>query len=194
MKTHGAYYIIPWMLCVVPFAYSSSQHKSAWTYKDREGYAVMSAALSDVTKDWKDLVLRIEDDTVSKADVGPKLDACPKVPEEFASAERDFRRHLTRKSALQNRLLLRLPYLLTGPGGSGDVVYPRSGKIRDRLPMSEGSFYLSGVGFDSSGMRAAVYVGYECGGLCGSRRLHLLRKESGLWVEAKDIKPCESVS
>jgi hypothetical protein len=196
MKTYGAHNIILWMLCVAPFAYSSSQHKPAWTYRDREGYAVMSSALDEATKGWQDSVLRIESDTVSNADVGPMLDGCPKVPEEFASAERDFRWHLTRKNALRNGFRLRLAYVLMGPGGSDprDVVYPRSGRMHDLLPMSQGSFFLSGVGFDSSGMRAAVYVGYECGGLCGSRRLHLLRKESGLWVEAKDINSCESVS
>jgi hypothetical protein len=37
------------------------------------------------------------------------------------------------------------------------------------------------VGFSRDGMRALVYVGHECGSLCGGGKYHLLVKKDGRW-------------
>ena len=40
---------------------------------------------------------------------------------------------------------------------------------------------FSEVGFSRDGKFALVYVGYHCGGLCGSGALWLLRRTAGGW-------------
>ena len=42
-------------------------------------------------------------------------------------------------------------------------------------------FQVSAVGFNSDRTRALVYVGHNCGGLCGGGRYHLLVKKDGQW-------------
>ena len=52
---------------------------------------------------------------------------------------------------------------------------------------SGGYFQMSAVGFDGAGTRAMVYMGYQCGGLCGGGNLHLLEKVNGGWREAAKL-------
>jgi hypothetical protein len=42
-------------------------------------------------------------------------------------------------------------------------------------------FEVSAVGFNNDGTRALVYVGHNCGDLCGGGRYHILVKKEGKW-------------
>src|SRR5579862_2792030 len=42
-------------------------------------------------------------------------------------------------------------------------------------------FHVSAVGFNREGTRALVYVGHDCGSLCGGGQYHLLVKKDGQW-------------
>ena len=53
--------------------------------------------------------------------------------------------------------------------------------------ISGGYIQMSAVGFDAAGTRARVYMGYQCGGLCGGGNLHLLEKVNGGWREAAKL-------
>ncbi len=69
-------------------------------------------------------------------------------------------------------------------GGAGDR---RRGRDRDsdaRYPGSGGYLQVSAVGFDAAKIRAMVYMGHHCGGLCGGGAFHLMTKVNGQWREA----------
>ncbi|HEY7769785.1 hypothetical protein [Longimicrobium sp.] len=59
--------------------------------------------------------------------------------------------------------------------------------FRERYPGYAGVIRLSGIGRSADGSRAAVYVTYGCGALCGAGHLVTLRNDGGSWrvVEAK---------
>lgn len=72
---------------------------------------------------------------------------------------------------------------------------PRSGAgaywaaFRERYPGYSGVIRLSSIGRSADGSRAAVYVTYGCGGLCGAGRLVTLQNDGGSWrvVEARTL-------
>jgi len=49
-------------------------------------------------------------------------------------------------------------------------------------------FHVSAVGFNRDGTRALVYVGHDCGSLCGGGRYHLLVKKDGRWQADRDYR------
>jgi hypothetical protein len=49
-------------------------------------------------------------------------------------------------------------------------------------------FHVSAVGFSRDGTRALVYVGHDCGGLCGGGRYHLLVKKDGQWQVDREYR------
>jgi hypothetical protein len=54
-----------------------------------------------------------------------------------------------------------------------------------RYPDSGGYMQLSAVGFDPAKTRALVYIGHQCGGLCGGGEHYLLQKTDGVWRPVK---------
>jgi hypothetical protein len=66
---------------------------------------------------------------------------------------------------------------------SGKLVKGTTGweEFYQLYPKSQGIMSLSRIGFNPSKTQAIVYVGNECGGLCGIGDFFLLRKESGKW-------------
>lgn len=56
-------------------------------------------------------------------------------------------------------------------------------------------FTVSAVGFDPERTRAVVYVGHNCGGLCGGGQYHFLAKTNEQWrVDHEHGSPCSWVS
>jgi hypothetical protein len=55
---------------------------------------------------------------------------------------------------------------------SADVSFPLDATV---------IFQISAVGFNADRNRALVYVGHNCGGLCGGGTYHLLVKKDGKW-------------
>ena len=49
-------------------------------------------------------------------------------------------------------------------------------------------FHVSAVGFNREGTRALVYVGHDCGSLCGGGRYHLLVKKDGQWQVDREYR------
>jgi hypothetical protein len=59
----------------------------------------------------------------------------------------------------------------------------------DRVPFKASTlFEVSAVGFNSDRTRALVYVGHQCGGLCGGGIFHLLMKQNGRWTHDSDYR------
>jgi hypothetical protein len=49
-------------------------------------------------------------------------------------------------------------------------------------------FHVSTVGFSREGTRALVYVGHDCGSLCGGGQYHLLVKVDGQWQVDREYR------
>jgi hypothetical protein len=49
-------------------------------------------------------------------------------------------------------------------------------------------FHVSAVGFNRDGTRALVYVGHDCGSLCGGGGYHRLVKKDGQWQDDRDYR------
>jgi hypothetical protein len=85
----------------------------------------------------------------------------------------------------KKRLLLErkfdLPeYALVGPEEI-KAIQQRS-RVADGFPFNASViFHVSSVGFNRDGTRALVYVGHNCGSLCGGGRYHLVMKKDGKW-------------
>lgn len=57
----------------------------------------------------------------------------------------------------------------------------------EKYPGSSGLITFSNVGFNGDGTQALLYVGYSCGGLCGSGHYVLLAKNNGAWKIEKSV-------
>jgi hypothetical protein len=49
-------------------------------------------------------------------------------------------------------------------------------------------FQVSAVGFNADRNRAMVYVGHNCGGLCGGGTYHLMVKKDGQWQVDREYR------
>ena len=71
-------------------------------------------------------------------------------------------------------------YALVGPTDL-KAIYQRS-RAADGFPFNASViFHISAVGFNRDGTRALVYVGHNCGSLCGGGTYHFLLKKDGRW-------------
>jgi hypothetical protein len=62
-----------------------------------------------------------------------------------------------------------------------EAIQQRS-RVADGFPFNASViFHVSSVGFNRDGTRALVYVGHNCGSLCGGGRYHFLVKKDGKW-------------
>jgi hypothetical protein len=71
-------------------------------------------------------------------------------------------------------------YALVGPADL-KAIEQRS-RVADGFPFNSSVlFHVSAVGFNRDGTRALVYVGHDCGSLCGGGTYHFLVKKDGRW-------------
>jgi hypothetical protein len=55
-------------------------------------------------------------------------------------------------------------------------------------------FHVSAVGFNRDSTRALVYVGHDCGSLCGGGGYHLLVKKDGQWQADREYRGMSCMS
>lgn len=166
---------------------------NAGGYDDAEGYAVLSMLLGNANHETHAAEIRINMVThVESVSGAHSLEDCMKVPEEFRDAANDYERRAGTALVLRKRFTLRTPYDLVGEmriTGTGVRQPPGTGEDYAQK-ISNGTFYLSPVGFDASHTHAIAYENYLCGNLCGWGAYHLLVKNAGRWEEAKDVNGC----
>lgn len=166
---------------------------NAGVYEDAEGYAVLSMLLASASQETHAAVIRINMVThVESVSGAHSLEDCMKVPEEFREAANDYEQRARTALVLRKKFTLRTPYDLAGETritGTGVRQQPGTGTDNSQK-VSNGTFYLSPVGFDASHTHAIAYVNYLCGNLCGWGGYHLLVKNAGRWEEAKDVNGC----
>ena len=162
-------------------------------YDDAEGYAVLSVLLDGAGLETHAAVIRINMSTHVESATGVhSLEDCMKVPEEFREAANDYERRAKTALLLRKRLSIKTQYDLVGESritGSGVRNPPAIGKDTSEK-ISNGTFYLSPVGFDANHTHAIAYKNFLCGNRCGSGAFHLLVKNGDRWEEAKDVVGC----
>jgi len=77
-----------------------------------------------------------------------------------------------KKLVLERKFDLPQYVLIPPPGGIYDSVLSLNASV---------IFHVSAVGFNREGTRALVYVGHNCGSLCGGGGYHFLAKRDGRW-------------
>lgn len=193
--------ILPIVLMAILILCGCSAHQTvqnhipanAGGYDDAEGYAVLSMLLSGASQETHAATIRINMVThVESVSGAHSLEDCMKVPEEFREAANDYERRAGTALVLRKRFTLRTPYDLAGETritGTGVRQPPPTGTDNSQK-ISNGTFYLSPVGFDANHIHAIAYENYLCGNLCGWGGYHLLVKNAGKWEEAKDVNTC----
>jgi hypothetical protein len=162
-------------------------------YDDAEGYAVLSTLLSGASDETHGAVVRINMVTHVESVSGThSLEDCMKIPEEFREAANDYEAKARMPQVLKKKFTIKAPYDLVGESRIvGSTSKPPSPVDRDiSAKISNGTFYLSPVGFDANHTHAIAYKNYLCGNLCGWGGFHLLVKDGGRWEEAKDVSAC----
>ena len=166
---------------------------NAGTYEDGEGYVVLSMLLAGGSDGTHAAAIRINMVTHVESVTGAhSLEDCVKVPEEFREAANDYEQRAGKPYVLKKMFTIKAPYDLVGETRIvGSARKPSSTTDKDiSARISNGTFYLSPVGFDANHTHAIAYKNYLCGNLCGWGGYHLLVKNAGRWEEAKDITGC----
>ncbi len=166
---------------------------NAGGYDDAEGYAVLSMLLDGAGQETHAAVLQINMVThVESVSGAHSLEDCMKIPEEFREAADDYERRAKAALVLKKKFALRTPYELAGETRivGSERKPPSINDADNSAKISNGTFYLSPVGFDPNHTHAIAYENYLCGNLCGWGGYHLLVKNAGRWEEAKDITGC----
>ena len=84
-----------------------------------------------------------------------------------------------KKLVLERKFDLLQYALIPPPGGLYDSILFLSASV---------IFHVSAVGFNRDGTRALVYVGHDCGSLCGGGGYHLLIKKDGQWQVDREYR------
>jgi hypothetical protein len=78
-------------------------------------------------------------------------------------------------------------YALIGP--TGVKLIQQRYRVADGFPFNVTViFHVSAVGFNRDGTRALVYVGHDCGSLCGGGGYHRIVKRLGRWLDDRDYR------
>jgi len=163
-------------------------------YTDAEAYAVYSVMLSPErpVSAAKARILVIETETVDYpkySDDDSKCLASPKGEESiYDPVIAAYRAANKTASLLQPKFDLPVPYKLVSTSWIEGLFAKNGGGWKEfyaKYPNSGGLISMSAVGFNADKTIALVYMGYSCGGLCGSGGFHVLKKINGSWAEIK---------
>lgn len=154
-------------------------------YEDADAYEVYAAILPS---DWmwsvnkaKKLVIQSKA-SAFKMCVTPKGESIEILKDAISAYV-----ELSKKSwLLQRRFSLEKPYeLITSEELKSTFEHGSWEKFYERYPNSGGYLDLSPVGFNKEKTVAIVYMGHNCGNLCGGGTFYVLQKKDGKWVPLK---------
>ena len=168
-------------LCVVS-SFAQTMQPSA-PYDDPEAYKVYAAILP---QEWtwkvahaKTLIIRIETESFPNC-VQLDNEAQPSVREALAA----YVRQNKEKWLLQRSFDIEKPYELVY-SDQIKAIFENGGdgwqNFNERFPDSGGLIEFSAVGFNAGKTVAVVYMGHQCGSLCGGGTQHILQKKDGQW-------------
>lgn len=173
----------------------TDSHARPEPYDVPEAYEVYAVLLpSEWT--WKDakasnLVIQEETDAWSASGPLKPVRACyPSTPEFLARYDEvmsAFERVNQQPKLLLRKLTIEKPYKLVPKSAIAEAF--KDGTLKgwaafyDRFPESGGYLDVSAVSFNADKTQALVYIGHECGNLCGGGTYHLLEKNGGKWEE-----------
>ena len=147
-------------------------------YDDKDAYEVYSLLLPhEESYGVATATLMIQEQTKPYLSVG--TDLTREAWNKFKGAVADFNRLDKKNWLLQRRFQIEKSYKLI----SSDVIKT----LPDQPQSAAALVFMSPVGFNRDKTRAIVYMGSQCGGLCGSARFHLLEKVRGKWMEVSGV-------
>jgi hypothetical protein len=143
--------------------------------QDPDAYEIYSVLLrSEMHPSWQVKTWSIKQETERG-----RLAMCLEPPKDQESTYRpvieDFERRNRRRLLLQRKFDLPA-YTL--------VNLADKALTDDLLPL----FEVSAVGFDKDRARALVYLGHQCGSLCGGGTYHLMIKKNGKWETDREFR------
>jgi hypothetical protein len=179
------------LLLIATTAFSPSaplQFMKPPPYEDAEAYKVYSALLPETQTP-----LLIRYDTVSE---NACLSSVRDHDKAAVAALDDYVKVNRTAWGLQDKFSLPKPPKLVSMDDlrAMDEEDQRTGHEKPGSSRTRPHFVLSAVGFNADKTIAAVWIYYDCGGLCGSGRLAVLRKAAGVWKETKEDQGCGVVS
>ena len=147
--------------------------------------AIYTAALAHLGFGQPDRKVLVVDSTMDIRGDAPRSTSVPDDLRAGFTAANEHRRELPRGAFPAERYRVVPNDHMAGLPRSDPGAYWTA--FRERYPGYSGVIRLSGIGRSVDGSRAAVYVTYGCGGLCGAGHLVTLRNDGGSWrvVEAR---------
>jgi hypothetical protein len=148
-------------------------------YESADAYQIYSLLLPhEESYGFAKGTLMIREETVSQpSSVGKDL--TPESWNKFKDAIASFNRVQKKRWLLQRHFQIEKSYKLV----SSDVIKT----LPDQPQSAAALVFMSAIGFNREKTRAIVYMGSQCGGLCGSARFHLLEKAHGRWREVSGV-------
>ena len=156
--------------------------------EENDSYEIYSMLLqTEMPPQWKIQGWAIRQDTQTNPTFGVSdgnnLGVCLEPSQDQKSVYQplieDYAAKNKRKLVLERKFDLP-QYALIGPKEI-KAIQERS-RVADGFPFNASViFHVSAVGFNREGTRALVYVGHNCGSLCGGGGHHLLVKREGRW-------------
>jgi hypothetical protein len=162
--------------------------------QEKDSYEIYSLLLrTELPPQWKLAAWAIRKETQTFPNHGASNGNSPTVCLEPSQEQKSIYRPLIEDYAARNKkkLLERkfdLPeYALIEPTEIR-AIQIRS-RVADGFPFNASViFHVSAVGFNREGTRALVYVGHDCGSLCGGGGYHLLVKKDGQWQVDREYR------
>jgi len=147
---------------------SHSVGSPAQTYRDPEGYQLLSMMLEREAKDWEAHNLQVKNLQVYSRN--SHAFPCRSIPEEFRAAADDLEKIPVGHFRFSRKFMLRYRYTLSD---AADIE-------------------ITAVGFDSSRTHAVAYITRGCGSMCSGGFTYLFRKNNQSWEIASRL--CETMS
>jgi hypothetical protein len=144
--------------------------------------------------------LVIQDTTeIAMYAVRPCYPEGPDIKGPWEAALTDFKQQNTQSWALMQQFPLAIPYDLVRRDDLEEFFKARGilgwDDFNAAHPDAKGYIQMSAVGFDTTKMKAIVFVAHHCGGLCGAGQYHFLERQQDRWTEVRpNVRACSWVS
>jgi hypothetical protein len=156
--------------------------------QEKDSYEIYSMLLrTEMPPQWKLTAWAIRQESQTYPNYGTRNDGRLGVCLDPSQDQKSIYLPLIEDYAAKNKKKLALErkfdlpeYALVGPAEIKPI--QMRSRVADGFPFNASViFHVSAVGFNRDATRALVYVGHDCGSLCGGGQYHLLVKKDGQW-------------
>jgi hypothetical protein len=163
--------------------------------QERDSYEIYSLLLrTELPPQWKTTGWAIKQETQTYPNYGANNGGNLRLCLDPAQDQKSIYLPLLEDYVAKNKKKLMLErkfdlpeYALIGPAEIKQI--QMRSRAADGFPFNVSViFHVSAVGFNRDGARALVYVGHDCGSLCGGGGYHLLVKKDGQWQVDREYR------